>query len=473
MAIQIALGGAATEAGQAFGSEFLGGFKAGEKQQKQDAAAQELIQATQASYGAELERADQAIPDIDPGTATMVQTGLPGPLGTIPVYMAPRPNEDQVELDGLSERYAQGIKSFTNPEAARVYTQAAAQSLDTLHSGITSRGLTNSMNAAVSSGAVTDQEAAVFLEDLAAGTDPREVRQAWQAFANDKIDTAKHVARAERMVLGINESENSFLTRAADRDNAEEAAWLNEQAGKLSDLAVEASESARFGIDDFDAEAVWEQYQEIKYALNPQQKQRADLETVKLKGLYSALNIAVKEGDEETIARLQFAIDGIGPAPTQIPAGIANPNLDPRRVSPATPGPAPQAAPAPPGADFSAPPSEAPPEKPTGRFPIQGRDPFKAVSLPDLADEFNIGLGQAMQALTGETSFTSGSDAEMVDQVMAALEAFEAEDPRKAKLFQSRLLAYVQEYEKKVAAREKLNIKDTRTIKEQFGGVRN
>ena len=353
MALQVAITSAGSEAGQAFGGQFLGGFKGGLAKQEQklerDAAAQEMIQATQAMYGAELERVQASIPEEDPsinisGEGEQLSMNLPTTLGSsIPLYLNPGSTEDQDELDGLSGAYARGIKSFKTPEAAEVYTAAAAKSLDMFHSKLAGKKLTGTLNASLASGAATEAEIAPFLQGIEAGEDPAQVYQEWQDFAKSKVETSKREARADRMIQRMVTSQENFTVASAASEDPEDSAWLQEQAERMEDLVVEISSSLAFGVDDFDADGAFKAYQDIKYALNPRQektvKAHTDLEVAKLKGLYSALGEAIRERDQPMAARIQSEIDGIGPAPPQVPGGIAHPDTPAARVAPMTPGP--------------------------------------------------------------------------------------------------------------------------------------
>lgn len=288
MGLNIHLGGVAADMGAALGAGISKGVDEGLKQRREDqllaqkeakesAAAQEMIGAIKANYATELERQSELMPDVNPGQATMVQTGIPAAFGgVVPMYLNPTPSKGQEQIDGLGEAYAKGIQSFSNPQAAAMYTEAAVASLDEAHSGFIKESLQSSISHAVRNKAVDESEAAPFIEGIALGEDPREVYKQWQEFANEQVQSRRDSARVERMAVGMDEATLSFRNQAAG--DPESSPWLNAQAKEMEDLAVWVRETARYGHSDLDAQKVWGAYQEIKHRLNPEQKHRQDKE---------------------------------------------------------------------------------------------------------------------------------------------------------------------------------------------------
>lgn len=280
MGLNIHLGGVGADAGMAAGAGFAAGVPQGLEDGKAQAAADEMIQATKAIYAAELDRVDNLVPDLDAGKPPMTQASSPLGLGSVemPKFLNPTKNKSQEQLDGLAAKYAEGIQGFTNAEAAKLYTQGSVASLDEAHSGMIRENLTASMSAAADSGAMTTEQLAPFLEGLAMGEDPREVYKEYRAFVSAQIESRRDAARVARHVGRMRTATDGFVAQAAA--DPENAAWYEQQAMEMDDLAVEAEESARYGNESLDSEALWNKYNEIKHRRTPAQDSIANQERI-------------------------------------------------------------------------------------------------------------------------------------------------------------------------------------------------
>jgi hypothetical protein len=480
MGIQIQTGGMGGQFGGGLGAGFASGVEdelkfqreqevAAEKQARLDEAAAQQVQAVQAQYGANLNRVDALVPDERLGSNLKgegQQVTLPG---GVPVWLKPEENPDQVELDGLKAVHEQAFESFTDPAAAQTYAIAASQEVNAFNSALVSKRLGKSMEAAIASGAASEQEVAQFAMALEGGADPLDVTAKWQDFTAGKVTERKGITRVGRLTNTIGQASAFFANQATDPQNADEASFLVDKASQLEELQIEINSALEFGYEGVDVEAAWDEYKKIKHSLDPEQerirnkeieedKHGRAMQLEKLQGLTAALGKAAEERNMPALEALQDQIDLLLGGEVAIPAGIANPDRAGGLISPATPDLF-----TPPGQEGSGASAPAPgPETEEGfrvaeynrlaNQAVAGDDPFgETETLVDLDTALMDRLGKIIFAADGEYQIDwegDGLEPHMA-KVTEALAALRKKNPKQADALEGQFLSMIEAYEER------------------------
>lgn len=265
MGIQIITGGPAAQ----FAAGASQGFDEGMARRREEELAQKLasdmVQATNMAVLPQIESLDAQIPpDQRPH----------GPLevGATPDYMRPKPSPERAQLNMLAETYAKGIHGMRDPRAIAAYGQAASEQLDQVSRQLMVKNVNNTLKAASSSGALDPDVVQHFVERLGAGDDVANVYADLADAKAAKLQEVRRVTALNTYLEDVASTAESYMQRKAVSRDAEESAWLTQQAGRLRNEIAAAQAQAGMGLDDFDFDSVRESVESVRNALNPTQK---------------------------------------------------------------------------------------------------------------------------------------------------------------------------------------------------------
>lgn len=412
MGIQIVTGGMGGQLGAGLGQGALDAAKKKQLEAEKARAAQEMMGSFTQAMRPTLDRIESTL-----GQDTQMPDTVSVPTGTkfgsveVPSYMRPAPNPERAQFKAITEMMARASMNVKDPEQAKLFQAAAVQELDYLARMQAANAVQREIKAAEQSGVLDEEVKQEFLTMIAADADPLDVYRKFQGYKNEKVSQVKAQARGERFVQQVLADEAAFLESAKMTRDPDEASWLNQQSGRMADLATEIQAAMAFGMDGFDFESAWEQFQEAKYALNPYQKQRMDAETTRLRSYYDARERVLTDAeipDEqkgEMIRQIdqQFGMGSAAPDQRPVGWGIALPGGQSPQSQPQSPSSQPQSqAPAQAAPDRVQPTPEQAAQMQsaaaarTTESALAGQDPFKgAQSVEDIdrvAQEKVIGM---------------------------------------------------------------------------------
>jgi len=265
MGIQIITGGPAAQFAAGASQGYDEGMARRREEEIANQLAADMVQATNMAVLPKIESLDAQIPQ---------EERPQGPLevGATPDYMRPQASPEREQLNMLAETYAQGIQGMRDPRAIAAYGQAASEQLDQVSRQLMVSSVNNTLKAASASGALDPDVVQHFTERLGAGDD---VASVYEDLAEAKQAKLREVRRATALNTYLEDASStveSYMQRAAVSQDPEESAWLTQQAGRLRNELAAAQAAAGMGLDDFDFDAVRENIEGVRNALNPAQK---------------------------------------------------------------------------------------------------------------------------------------------------------------------------------------------------------